>query len=93
MYELICGMAGIRAGGAGWKSVRINPHLEELADLEGQVTTPKGNVEFVYRRKENVTDCNGGWNYHIVLPAGLDGEFIDEDGNVTMLQGGRPYDL
>lgn len=93
MYELICGMAGIRAGAAGWKSVRINPHLEELADLEGQVTTPKGNVEFVYRRKENVTDGNGGWNYHIVLPAGLDGEFIDENGNVRMLQGGHPYDL
>lgn len=93
MYELIYTMAGIRAGELGWRSVRIEPHPEGLANLEGQAVTPKGNVEFVYRRKENVADGNGGWNYHIVLPNGLDGEFIDEGGDVRILQGGHQYDL
>lgn len=92
MYELVCAMAGIRAGEAGWKSVRIEPHLEGLTDLEGQAVTPKGNVKFVYRRK-NDADGSAVWDCHITMPAGLDGEFIDGDSNVRLLRGGQQYDF
>lgn len=87
IYEFIGCMAGIRAGEPGWRSVRIQPHLEYLQDLEGEAVTPKGKVGFTYKKE------NGKWRYRIVLPDGLDGCFIAEDGSMRKLTGGNIYDL
>lgn len=83
IYELIGCMAGIRCGAPGWESVRIEPHLEYLPDLEGEAVTPRGKIRFAYQQK------NGKWNYRIELPDGLDGSFTAGDGSVYSLTGGR----
>ncbi len=86
MYEMICSMAGIRVNEAGWKSVRIAPHMAGMekygvTELKGQAATPYGVVKFSYQWREEA----GTWKYLFSLPNGLQGEFIDEDGTVRQI--------
>lgn len=49
MYEMMRKLAGVEAAEPGWKSVRIQPHLEYVTGIKGQAATPKGAVSFWYR--------------------------------------------
>ena len=91
IYEFIRCMVGIRCAEAGWKRVRIEPHMEYLPDLEGQVATPKGNILFSYK-KENPEEI-GADNciYKITLPKELNGIFVNRTGEEKELLGGQTY--
>lgn len=91
IYEFIRCMAGIRCAMPGWERVRIEPHMEYLSDLEGQVATPKGTIMFSYK-KENAQEAEGeNWTYKVTLPDNLDGFFINSDGEEKVLEGGQTY--
>ncbi len=68
LYELMHTLAGIRPENG---IIVIRPHLLDLPDLSGSVTTPLGNVRFAYRRTDD-----GVWQYQIRLPDGTDGLLI-----------------
>ncbi len=93
MYEFIRCMAGVRAGEAGWESVKVVPHmnvagLRGVTELTGTAVTPKGNVTFCYRQQEK-EDGTKGWDYELTLPDGVNGELIAEDGAVLSLKEGE----
>ena len=97
MYEMICAMAGVRAGEAGWGRVRVAPHVEAyresgVSDLKGRAVTPKGDVEFAYTWEVTFGGGQGGWRYWVRLPQGLEGEFVHGDGSVTRIGAGGTYE-
>ncbi len=87
MYELICTIAGIRPENAGWKSVRIEPHMNGLKDLCGTAVTPYGMIEFDYRQSV-LPNEQEQWEYRLKLPEGLRGVFVEENGKSTELLSG-----
>lgn len=83
MYELMAVIAGIRSKGVGYKEVIIQPHMEYLPDLQGEMITEQGMIEFSYER------VNNRRTYHIVLPQQMIGEFIGPDGISRNLAAGE----
>lgn len=83
IYEFMRSIAGVHAEQGDWNSIIIQPHLNDLPDLEGCASTPKGSVEFSYRREE------GRWSYKIRIPEGVTGCFIAPDGEQSELKAGQ----
>jgi alpha-L-rhamnosidase len=69
-FDLLTIVAGIHPEGAGFASVRIEPHLGALTQLEAAMPTVKGSVEVKYRRR------GGGLQADVNLPAGVSGKFV-----------------
>lgn len=99
MYELVRGIAGIRAGGPGWEKARIAPRMDFLQDLSGSVITPRGQIRFFYEkqedtgRAENTGIAGDTWHYSLELPEGLPAEFVFPGGSSVMLEEGNKYQL
>ena len=87
IYEMICCIAGIKAGEPGWKTVRIQPNLSYLPDLQGEAVTPKGKIQFSYRK-----DAESDY-YKITMPDGLNGHFVHADGSKQALHGGKTHEF
>ena len=83
MYEMIRTMAGVVPEGIGWEHVRIKPNTMDLEDLQGKVTTPKGDISFRYEKKDGV------WYYSLELPEGMEATFIYPDGRTEYLAEGK----
>jgi hypothetical protein len=79
---LLATVLGIEPGSAGFKTVRIEPHLGKLQHAEGSVPHPKGDI-----RVELVRD-KAGMKARVTLPAGVTGTFVWQ-GKSTMLQPGE----
>lgn len=86
--EFIRCMAGIRCARPGWEEVRIEPHMEYLPDLDGQVVTPKGNIEFSYKKTGGETLEDKACIYKIALPKGVNCIFVYITHKEKKLQGG-----
>ncbi len=56
IYEMMRKLAGVEPGEPGWKTVLVRPHLEYLAELQGEAATPMGTVEFRYVSWERMAD-------------------------------------
>jgi hypothetical protein len=70
-YDLLATVAGIEPGSAGFKTVRIAPALGPLKRVSAKYPHPLGTIEVrLARRGER------GLQAAIVLPAGLEGEFV-----------------
>ncbi|CAN7586231.1 hypothetical protein LJR219_004348 [Phenylobacterium sp. LjRoot219] len=76
--DLLTLVAGVKPASAGFRTVRIEPHLGDLTDLDAAVAHPAGPIETRYARK------GGRLRANIKLPPGLSGTFA---------WGGRSYPL
>lgn len=83
MYEMVRTMAGVQLEGNTWDQIRITPRLMDLPDLEGTVATPKGSIQFCYRRTEG-----NKLRYTLMLPEGLRAALRTSDGRVISLSSG-----
>ncbi len=80
-YDLLTLVAGIEPKTPGFGTVSIAPHLGALTHLSARMPIPQGVVEVEYTREA------GGLGAHVVLPAGVTGEFV-WGGRTTVLRGG-----
>jgi len=69
-YDLLTLVAGIRPGSPGFKTVRIEPHLGGLHQLDASMPHAGGAIHAAYA--ENA----GHWRATITLPEGLTGTFV-----------------
>ena len=77
-YDLLTLVAGIEPASPGFKTVKIEPHLGDLAHLEASYPHDKGLIHVKY-------DAS---HAEIELPPGLTGEFVWK-GKTTALQRGK----
>ncbi|HTD53786.1 MAG TPA: alpha-L-rhamnosidase C-terminal domain-containing protein, partial [Silvibacterium sp.] len=66
-YDLLTVVAGIRPGSPGFKTVRIEPHLGELHQLEASMPHADGVIHTVYKLD------GAHWRAMVTLPGGLNG--------------------
>lgn len=78
MYEMMRTIAGVKNIGIGWDKVVIAPHMLDLPDVSGTVTTPKGDIAFAYTKTA----------YSLTIPEGMEAEFQYETGEKRMLAAG-----
>jgi hypothetical protein len=69
-YGLLATVLGVRPAEAGFKSVRIAPHLGSLQRAEGRVPHPLGVISVRLARTEG-----GGLSGEVTLPEALEGVF------------------
>ena len=80
-FDLLTIVAGIRPGSRGFKTVRIEPHLEGLHQLNASMPHPSGMIETSYHLE------GPRWTATITLPSGVDCQFAGRD-NVLPLHSG-----
>lgn len=83
MIEFLATICGVRPAEAGFKKVRIEPHLGSLKEAAGTVPHPLGNITVSLKRKSR-DDITA----EITLPQGLTGEFV-WNGTTTQLKSGK----
>ena len=72
-YDLLTVVAGIRPGSPGFRTVRIEPHLGTLHQLDASMPHSAGTIHTVYQldgAREKAT---------VTLPSGLTGELVWKD--------------
>jgi len=69
-YDLLTVVAGIRPAARGFSSVRSAPHLESLHQLDASMPLAGGEIRINYRFDGN------RWTAVLMLPDGLNGEFV-----------------
>ena len=82
LYEFLATVCGIEPASPGFKTVRIEPHLGYLKQVQGTVPHPAGEIKVALARAGN------GIQGEITLPAGLSGDFL-WGGRVLPLHSGR----
>lgn len=70
-YDFLATVAGIEPASPGFKTVKIEPHLGALTQIEGKMPHPKGTVTFQLKRKGEK-----GIVGEIILPENLTGTFF-----------------
>ncbi len=81
-YDLLATVCGIEPAEAGFKSVRIEPHLGSLSWAEGKMPHPAGDIKVRLERTDN-----DRLKAEITLPEKLSGVFVWK-GKPTPLKGG-----
>ena len=81
-YDLLTIVAGIRPSAAGFKSIRIEPHLGALKQVSAAMPTPQGMVEANYTRSQ------GSVRAEITMPQGTSGTLV-WNGKETALHEGK----
>lgn len=69
-YDLLTLVAGIRPGSPGFRTVRIEPHLGGLHQLDAAMPHGGGMIHTVYG------EDGGHWKATITLPTGLSGSLV-----------------
>ncbi|HEY1808343.1 MAG TPA: alpha-L-rhamnosidase C-terminal domain-containing protein [Acidobacteriaceae bacterium] len=69
-YDLLTVVAGIGPGSPGFRTVRIEPHLGNLHQLDASMPHTDGMIHTVY------ANDGGHWKATITLPAGLTGNLV-----------------
>jgi len=81
-YELLATVCGIESAEAGFKAVRIEPHLGNLQWVEGSMPHPKGIIKVKFSMSKA-----GGIEGEIILPTGLKGIFVVENKTIDLKEG------
>jgi alpha-L-rhamnosidase len=84
-YDLLTIVAGIRPASPGFRSVRIEPHLGTLGQLDVRMPHPRGAITASYRRDDKALEVR------IHLPPGLRGEFVWGDLTRTLREGDQSF--
>lgn len=82
VYELLATVCGIEPAEAGFKSVKIEPHLGSLKWVEGSMQHPKGTIKVKFTQ-----DSGGGLTGEVQLPTGLKGTFIFKGKTINLEEG------
>ncbi|RZM13205.1 MAG: alpha-rhamnosidase, partial [Pedobacter sp.] len=61
---------GIDTDAPGFQKVKIEPHLGEITNVQGEIPNPAGQIKVKYVQQ------NGKWNMSISLPGKVTGTFI-----------------
>ena len=69
-YDLLTLVAGIRPATPGFRTVRIEPHLRGLHQLDASMPHADGSIHTVY------SEQGGHWKATVTLPPGLTGILI-----------------
>jgi alpha-L-rhamnosidase len=69
-YDLLTIVAGIRPAEPGFASVRIEPHLGKLTNLDAMMPSVHGDIHASYKLSGTT------WQAMVTLPSGLSGEFV-----------------
>lgn len=80
-YDLLTIVAGIQPGAPGFKTVRIEPHLDGLHQFDASMPHHAGKIVTSYRLGAK------GWTATITLPPGIDGQLSWKD-NISALHPG-----
>jgi alpha-L-rhamnosidase len=80
-YDLLTIVAGIKPGAPGFKTVRIEPHLEGLHQFDASMPHAAGKIVTSYRLGQN------GWTATITLPPGIDGQ-LSWKNKISLLHSG-----
>ena len=86
-YDFLSTIAGIEPASPGFKTVKIEPHLGALTQIEGNMPHPAGTISFSLKRKGN-----SGIDGEIALPEKLTGTFI-WNGKSMKLEGRTKVEL
>ncbi|KAF0238587.1 MAG: hypothetical protein FD181_959, partial [Prolixibacteraceae bacterium] len=78
-YDFLATVAGIEPASPGFKTVKIEPHLGTLTQIEGKMPHPAGTILFNLKRKGN-----NGIEGEITLPENLKGTFIWNNRNLEL---------
>ena len=70
-YDFLATVAGIEPASPGFKTVKIEPHLGALTQIEGKIPHPNGTILFQLKRKGK-----NGIEGEITLPEKMRGAFI-----------------
>jgi alpha-L-rhamnosidase len=81
-YELLATVCGIEPAEAGFKTVRIEPHLGILQWVEGSMPHPNGNISVKFLKTKS-----SGLEGEIILPAGLKGIFVFQNKTMDLKEG------
>ena len=65
--DLLRLVAGVEPASAGFRTVRIRPHLGTLTSLDATVPTPQGDVKVTYAREGEALKAT------VTLPPGVSG--------------------
>lgn len=80
-FDFLTLVAGIQPDAAGFKRVRIAPHLDGMTTLDAAMPHPLGSIQVSYRKTRQ------GVNSSITLPVGLEG-VLEWKGKEYPLHGG-----
>lgn len=83
LIEFLATICGVQPAEAGFKKVRIEPHLGPLDEAHGTVPHPLGTISVNLKRKGR-----DGITGDITLPEGLTGEFVWNNRRIP-LKGGK----
>ena len=86
-YDFLATIAGIEPASPGFKTVKIEPHLGTLTQIEGKMPHPAGTILFNLKRKGN-----SGIEGDIELPGDLKGTFV-WNGKTMKLEGKTKIEL
>ena len=87
VLDFLATICGVEPAEAGFRSVKIEPHLGCLNRVEGKIPHPLGNISIILERE------NKGINGKIVLPEGLSGRFIWNKQTLVLHSGQNLIDL
>ena len=86
-YDLLTVVAGIRPGSPGFKTVRIEPHLAGLHNLDASMPHENGLIHAVYKLD------GSHWNATVTLPSGLTGELVWKEQSYVLHSGEQTLSL
>lgn len=87
VFDFLATICGVEPAEAGFRSVKIEPHLGYLNRVEGKIPHPLGNISIMLERE------NKGINGKIVLPEGLSGRFFWNKQTLILHSGQNLIDL
>jgi len=81
-YEMLATVCGIEPAEAGFRSVRIEPHLGNLQWVEGSMPHTKGIIKVKFSKT-----TAGGIEGEVFLPLGLKGIFVFKNKTIVLNEG------
>jgi len=86
-YDLLATVCGIEPASPGFNTVKIEPNMGTLNNIEGEMPHPKGLI------KVNLKKNKKGITGSITLPTGLTGSFVWGDKTITLREGEQAITL
>jgi hypothetical protein len=87
LIEFLATVCGIEPAGPGFKTVKIEPHLGPLQEVNGRMPHPLGDIQVALKRKGK-----NGVTATIFLPEGLTGKFLWNGESVNLKSGKQTVD-
>ena len=80
-YDLLATVCGIEPASPGFNTVKIEPNMGTLNNIEGEMPHPKGMIKVSLKKTKK------GIAGEITLPTGLSGSFVYGDNSMVLREG------